>query len=60
GIDDDFFALGGHSLKATSLTTLIFDKLDIKISIKEIFKHPTIRKLTMQISKEQGQNESLE
>ncbi|MGD2085546.1 MAG: amino acid adenylation domain-containing protein [Candidatus Aminicenantes bacterium] len=45
GIDDDFFALGGHSLKATVLLTQIHKELDIKIPLTEIFVTPTIRGL---------------
>ncbi|MCX6579065.1 MAG: amino acid adenylation domain-containing protein [Candidatus Aminicenantes bacterium] len=45
GIDDNFFRLGGHSLKATSLVSLIHKTLNIKIPLGEIFKRPTIRGL---------------
>jgi tyrocidine synthetase III len=43
GIDDNFFELGGHSLKATILASNIHKKLDIKISLAELFQTPTIR-----------------
>ncbi|MCP4154195.1 MAG: AMP-binding protein, partial [bacterium] len=46
GIDDNFFRLGGHSLKATMLTALIQKELEIEIPLSEIFKHPTIREMT--------------
>ncbi|MDQ1350457.1 MAG: hypothetical protein QG657_759 [Acidobacteriota bacterium] len=45
GIDDNFFQLGGHSLKATSLASRINKEFDIKIPLGEIFKYPTIRGL---------------
>ena len=45
GIDDHFFRLGGHSLKATSLVSRIFKEFNIKIPLTEIFKRPTIREL---------------
>ena len=45
GIDDNFFILGGHSLKATLLTLKIHKALNIKVSLGEFFKALTIRKL---------------
>jgi len=46
GIDDNFFQLGGHSLRATLLTTRIHQAFNIKIPVAEIFKRPVIRKLS--------------
>ncbi|NIM14494.1 MAG: amino acid adenylation domain-containing protein, partial [Candidatus Aminicenantes bacterium] len=43
GIEDNFFDLGGHSLKATILAAKIHRELDIEIPLTEIFKSPTIR-----------------
>ena len=45
GIDDNFFQLGGHSLKATILVSKIHKELNVKIPLVEIFKTPTIREL---------------
>ena len=38
---DNFFNLGGHSLKAIQATSLIYKALDIRIDIKDFFKYPT-------------------
>jgi len=46
GIDDNFFQLGGHSLKATILISRINQQLNVKIPLVEIFSSPTIRELT--------------
>ncbi|MGD2089268.1 MAG: amino acid adenylation domain-containing protein, partial [Candidatus Aminicenantes bacterium] len=46
GIDDNFFALGGHSLKATRLIGSIHKSLDIEIPLAELFKMPTVRGLS--------------
>jgi fengycin family lipopeptide synthetase D len=51
GIDDNFFALGGHSLKAAILISKIHKNLDVKIPLGEIFKTPTIRALSRLIQK---------
>jgi amino acid adenylation domain-containing protein/non-ribosomal peptide synthase protein (TIGR01720 family) len=45
GIDNNFFDLGGHSLKATILTSLIHKELDVKLPLMEVLKRPTIREL---------------
>ncbi|HLP60245.1 MAG TPA: condensation domain-containing protein, partial [Candidatus Deferrimicrobium sp.] len=41
----NFFALGGHSLKATVLLARIHKELDVKIPLAELFKTPTIKGL---------------
>ena len=46
GIDDDFFTLGGHSLKAIIMVSFIHKELKAELSVSEIFSHPTIRQLS--------------
>ncbi len=46
GIDDNFFNLGGHSLRATILISKIHKAFNVKVPLTEIFKKPTIRKLS--------------
>jgi acyl carrier protein len=50
GIDDDFFDLGGHSLKATILVSAIHKAFNIKIPLAEVFRTPTIRGLSQYIA----------
>ncbi|MCP4153443.1 MAG: AMP-binding protein, partial [bacterium] len=45
GIDDNFFQLGGHSLKATVIVTRIHKKLNFKLPLAALFRSPTIRGL---------------
>ncbi|SKA48324.1 amino acid adenylation domain-containing protein, partial [Chitinophaga eiseniae] len=45
GIHDDFFRLGGHSLKATRLVSQIYKTLEVKIGLKDIFLHPVLEDL---------------
>jgi amino acid adenylation domain-containing protein len=49
GIDDDFFQLGGHSLKAMILVSKIHKELNVKLPLAEFFKFPTIRGLSQYI-----------
>ncbi len=45
GVTDNFFEMGGHSLKATRLMALIYKKMNVELSLMEIFKKPTIAEL---------------
>ncbi|MGE5343370.1 MAG: non-ribosomal peptide synthase/polyketide synthase [Candidatus Omnitrophota bacterium] len=56
GIDDNFFALGGHSLKATILTARLHHALDVEIPLSQIFKTPTIREMAHFISTSKKQH----
>jgi amino acid adenylation domain-containing protein len=51
GIDDNFFDLGGHSLKATILISRIHKRFEVKIPLVELFRAPTIRGLAENIGK---------
>lgn len=42
GINDDFFMLGGHSLKAIRLISQYHKSFNSKLSLKELFVHTTI------------------
>lgn len=49
GIRDNFFDIGGHSLKASQLTASIQKHLNIGIELRIIFEYPTIEVLTDRI-----------
>jgi thioesterase domain-containing protein/acyl carrier protein len=51
GIDDNFFQLGGHSLKATVLLSRLQKELNVVTALSEIFKAPTVRTLAEYIKK---------
>ena len=44
-IKDSFFALGGHSLRATRLVNRIEAETGTRIALKEVFSHPTPEQL---------------
>jgi amino acid adenylation domain-containing protein len=46
GIDDDFFELGGDSLKAITISADIHREFRVKIALPELFEHSTIRALS--------------
>ncbi|CAM5709767.1 Hybrid non-ribosomal peptide synthetase/type I polyketide synthase OS=Lysinibacillus sphaericus OX=1421 GN=LS41612_16930 PE=3 SV=1 [Lysinibacillus sphaericus] len=52
--NQDFFELGGDSLKAVSLSNVIESKTGIKIAVTEIFKHTTPKKMNAYIASLNG------
>ena len=45
GIHDNFFDLGGHSLKATIVMGEIHKRLQVDVPLRELFRRPTIQEL---------------
>ncbi|MBL1097915.1 non-ribosomal peptide synthetase [Streptomyces coffeae] len=50
GIDDDFFACGGHSLRVTRLVWQIRETMGIDAPIRTVFQYPTVAELAEQLS----------
>lgn len=42
-IDSNFFAIGGDSLKATKVLSRTNNKFQIRLDLRTLFKHPTLR-----------------
>lgn len=55
GIHDDFFELGGNSMKVIQLVTALNKTFECKVSFAEIFENPTIETLSQRISLTHGQ-----
>lgn len=49
GIGDDFFELGGDSLKGMALLKLIMNEFGVKINLTELFESPSIKTLALKI-----------
>lgn len=49
GIQDNFFDLGGDSLRAMTLSNHIHKQFNIELSLKDFFENPTIQKLSREI-----------
>lgn len=56
GINDNFFFLGGHSLKATILVSRIYKELNVEVPLREVFRSPTITRLAKYINHEAKQS----
>ncbi|MBZ4418505.1 non-ribosomal peptide synthetase [Myxococcus sp. RHSTA-1-4] len=42
GVDDDFFALGGHSMKAVQALARVQEAWRVDVSLRVLFEHPTL------------------
>ncbi|HFQ92418.1 MAG TPA: non-ribosomal peptide synthetase, partial [Anaerolineae bacterium] len=54
GIYDNFFALGGHSLKATQLVSRIRETFQCDLPLRRLFEKPTIADTAVFIQTDQG------
>ena len=50
GVEDNFFALGGNSIKATQLVARIVKRFQVRVNLKTIFSDPTVRLLAAKVA----------
>ena len=60
GIEDDFFELGGDSLKAMTIISRIHQRFNIELQIREIMQHANVKKLAGEIDLRKKMNEMRE
>lgn len=51
GTNDNFFEMGGHSLRAAILISRIRKEINAEISLKDVFANPTVKGLADQIKR---------
>jgi len=51
-VDEDFFSLGGHSLLATRMLNAIETACETRLTIRQLFNHPTIEALAVIIDQQ--------
>jgi amino acid adenylation domain-containing protein len=49
GMEDDFFALGGHSLIASQVTSRVLQAFSVELSMGVLFEHPTVAAMAAEV-----------
>ncbi|WP_281936822.1 non-ribosomal peptide synthetase, partial [Paenibacillus tyrfis] len=50
GVQDNFFDIGGQSLRATTLVAKIHQELQVKVPLRDVFHYPTVEQLAQSIA----------
>jgi len=60
GVHDNFFDLGGHSLKATQVISRVREALQVELTLRGFFEQPTVADLTAAILQNPGEQVRVE
>ncbi|MFH0240924.1 amino acid adenylation domain-containing protein [Streptomyces sp. HK10] len=52
GVHDDFFALGGHSLRAVAAASRLRAAFDCPVQVRDLFEHPTVELLAAEVERQ--------
>ncbi|MFE9971401.1 amino acid adenylation domain-containing protein [Streptomyces hirsutus] len=51
GVHDDFFALGGHSLRAVAVASRLRTAFACPLQVRDLFEHPTVERLAAEVER---------
>jgi amino acid adenylation domain-containing protein len=51
GIDEDFFALGGHSMLGAQLSARIGERFGIEVPLRSVFDNPTVAEMAVEVER---------
>ncbi|WP_339298227.1 amino acid adenylation domain-containing protein [Paenibacillus sp. FSL R5-0623] len=51
GVQDNFFDLGGHSLRATTLVSKVHQELNVELPLRDVFRYSTIEEMALALSR---------
>ncbi|MFB6367712.1 amino acid adenylation domain-containing protein, partial [Paenibacillus elgii] len=51
GVTDNFFDVGGHSLRATTLVSKMHKELNVDFPLRDVFRYPTIEEMAQEIAR---------
>jgi amino acid adenylation domain-containing protein len=51
GIDEDFFALGGHSMLGAQLSVRIGERFGVEVPLRSIFENPTVADMAVELER---------
>jgi len=59
GVEDNFFEIGGHSIKAVKVVSRIQRELNIRIDMAKLFHDPSIAELAIEVANQQWQKKEI-